>query len=73
MPRPAASVRLSVFMPRSASSLSNAIFSREVPEDDAPDRRALNDRDRGELSFRRQSELLGIAALVSIGPPPAAN
>ena len=37
------------------------------------DRRALNDRAHGELSFRRQSELLGIAALVSIGPPPAAN
>jgi hypothetical protein len=64
MPRPVASVRLSVF-----HAEVGQLIAEEVR---APDRRALNDRDHGELSFRRQSELLGIAVLVS-GPPPAAN
>ena len=39
----------------------------------APDRRALVDRDHGELSIRRQCQLLGIARSGVYRPPPAAN
>src|SRR5215470_80372 len=39
----------------------------------APDRRALVDRDHGELSVRRQCALLGVARSGVYRPPPAAN
>jgi len=39
----------------------------------APDRRALVDRDHGELSIRRQCQLLGVARSGVYRPPPAAN
>jgi hypothetical protein len=39
----------------------------------APDRRALVDRGHGELSIRRQCELLGVARSGVYRPPPAAN
>jgi len=39
----------------------------------APDRRALVDRDDGELSIRRQCRLLGVARSGLYRPPPPAN
>src|SRR6516165_708837 len=61
LPRNSGSVRSRSCTRRSGSSLSNAIFSQEVRQMSAPDRRALVSRDQREPSIRRQCALLGVA------------
>src|SRR6266849_9059455 len=48
-------------------------FSEEVRKMSTPDRRALVDRGHGELSVRRQCQLLGVARSGVYRPRPAAN